>query len=166
MSGARSFKYDFHAYRRIRKRCCYIILLPPIHRFGISTLINNIVDESIVFESINNYEYRMGQRWFFFFPSIEDELFALPRSTSTKCILRVVETAIPFPVGNVRRSFENSCLDRAYGTTGGSSAGNSLRKTIVLPVVRAKLWRQTGFEDIPELLFFAPVRLYLDEGIL
>lgn len=104
----------------------------------------------------------MGQR-FFFFPSMEDELFALPRSTSTRCILRVVETA--FPVGNVRRSFENSCLDRAYGTR-ESSAGNSLRKTIVLPVVRAKLWRQTGFEDIPELLFFAPVRLYLDEGIL
>lgn len=43
---------------------------------------------------------------------------------------------------------------------------NSLRKTIVLPVVHAKLSRQTGFEDISELLFFAPVRLYLDEGIL
>lgn len=45
-------------------------------------------------------------------------------------------------------------------------ARNSLRKTIVLPVVRAKLSRQTGSQDIPELLFFAPVRLYLDEGIL
>lgn len=45
-------------------------------------------------------------------------------------------------------------------------ARNSLRKTIVLPVVRAKLSRQTGSQDIPELLFFAPVRLYLDEEIL
>lgn len=46
----------------------------------------------------------MGQRWFFFFPSIEDELFALPRSTSTRYILRVVETAIPFPVTRGRRT--------------------------------------------------------------
>lgn len=108
----------------------------------------------------------MGQRFSFSLRSrMNSSPFLVRRVRDIYFVLLKLQSHFRLRGEDVRRSFENSCLDRAYGTR-ESSAGNSLRKTIVLPVVRAKLWRQTGFEDIPELLFFAPVRLYLDEGIL
>lgn len=82
----------------------------------------------------------------------------------TRCetYTRVIEIAIPF--WHEEKTYDHWKIRVFFVHM--EAPWNSLRKTIVLPVVHAKLSRQTGFEDISELLFFAPVRLYLDEGIL